>query len=82
VARMSRQSSKANPARRRGMVFEALWQDGFLPITRSQAGDEYIQQRFGIAPRKFWKIIRELEADREVRTAPEGLYFVSPQDRW
>ena len=69
-------------ARRRGAVFEALRQAGFLPITHSQAGDEYIQQRFGIAPKTFWKIIRELEADREVRTAPEGLYFVSPQDRW
>jgi hypothetical protein len=69
-------------ARRRGAVFEALRQAGFLPITRSQAGDEYIQQRFGIAPKTFWKIIRELEADREVRMAPEGLYFVAPQDRW
>ncbi len=77
---MSRLSVEA--ARRRGAVFEALRQAGFLPITRSQAGDAYIQQRFGMASKTFWKIIRELEADREVRTAPEGLYFVAPQDRW
>ncbi len=79
---MSRQSSKANPARHRGAVFEALRQAGFLPITRSRTGDEYIRQRFGMAPKTFWKIIRELEADREVRTAPEVLYFVAPHDRW
>ncbi len=77
---MSRLSVEA--AHRRGAVFEALRQAGFLPITRSRTGDEYIRQRFGMAPRKFWKIIQELEADREVRPAPEGLYFVAPQDRW
>ncbi|WP_058866541.1 hypothetical protein [Chloracidobacterium thermophilum] len=77
---MSRLSVES--ARRRGAVFEALRQAGFLPITHSRAGDEYIQQRFGLAPKTFWKIIRELEADREVRIAPEGLYFVAPQDRW
>jgi hypothetical protein len=69
-------------ARRRCAVFEALRQAGFLPIERGRAGDEYIRQRFGFAPETFWKIIRELEGDREARMAPEGVYFVAPEDRW
>jgi hypothetical protein len=77
---MSRLSNES--ARRRGAVFEALRQAGFLPITRGRSGDEYIQQRFGFAPETFWKIIQELETNREARAAPEGVYFVAPEDRW
>jgi hypothetical protein len=77
MARLSNES-----ARRRGAVFEALRQSGFLPVTRGRAGNEYIQQRFGFAPETFWNIIRELEANREARAAPEGIYFVAPEHRW
>ncbi|MGQ9896154.1 MAG: hypothetical protein ACUVR8_01130 [Acidobacteriota bacterium] len=79
---MSRHSPKVKAAQRRGAVFEALQQEGFLPVLRGQTSNEYIQQRFGIAPKTFWGIIRELEAERAVLVAPDGLYFVLPQDRW
>lgn len=79
---MSRQSSQITAAQRRGAVFEALRQEGFLPITRNRAGDEYIQQRFGLVPKTFWRIIRELAEERLVYVAADGLHFVPPQDRW
>lgn len=81
---MSKHASKTilSPARLCGRLYVVLRDEGFLPTSGDPAAPDSVYARFGVTPRRFWKAIRRLEQERSVRVAPEGVYFVPPEERW
>jgi hypothetical protein len=65
----------------RGKLYSALRRDNFLPITVATSEQE-LRQLFDADKASFWKAVRWLERQRELRRAPEGLYYVPPEDRY
>ncbi len=69
-------------ARLRGLLYATLQSEGFLSIATGRASEDAIRARFGVAPAAFWNAVRALESERSARVAPDGIYFVPPEERW
>jgi len=64
-----------------GKLFSLLREKKFIPITQKTSKEE-LKKIFDAEPKAFWKAVQELEKNRELRKAPEGLYFIEPSEAW